>query len=161
MSGSFVFFVLTMLLAPVSHAHKGEKHESHHELKKEAPSIQMEPIVSAYKTSVNPIFQRSCFNCHSQSVQYPWYYRIPGAKQLIDKDISEAREHLDMSRGFPFGGHGSLTEDLEAIRDAIQNDSMPPFRYRLMHWGASLSSEEKAVVLNWVGRSLEALKHGP
>lgn len=120
-------------------------------------AIHFAPINESYQKDVKPIFMRSCFNCHSQSPELPWYHVLPIAKGLIESDMTEAKEHLDFSHGFPFQGHGAPKEDLEAIADAVRDDSMPPLRYRLMHWGSSLSQEDRAVVLAWVEKSLKAI----
>jgi hypothetical protein len=83
---------------------------------------------------------------------------VPGAKQLIESDIAEAKEHLDMSADFPFKSHSVPKEDLKAIRDSLIEKTMPPFRYRIMHWSAGLSERERAVVLKWVEESLARLE---
>ncbi|MBK9039223.1 MAG: heme-binding domain-containing protein [Bdellovibrionales bacterium] len=73
----------------------------------EAPNDQLSRINELYKDKVKPIFQKKCFDCHSQNTQYPLVLQIPGARQLIDGDIEEAKEHLDFTNDFPFGGMGS------------------------------------------------------
>ncbi len=40
---------------------------------------------------------------------------------------------MDLSRGFPPIGKWSPTEYLGAIQDILEDHSMPPLRYRLMH----------------------------
>lgn len=114
-----------------------------------------------YHSKIKPIFLKSCFDCHSQSTRYPWYHVLPFAKGLIDEDVREAKEHLDLTAGFPFKGHGTPVTDLKAIRDAIKDSSMPPGRYVLLHWNSKLSNEEKLSVLEWVDRSLAALGEQP
>jgi hypothetical protein len=69
----------------------------------------------------------------------PWYSRLPIAKGLILSDMEEAKIQLDMSRCFPLTGHGTPRSDLKTIRETIADGSMPPLRYRLMHWNAGLS----------------------
>ena len=122
---------------------------------------KLEKINALYRSSVKPIFQQKCMDCHSDQTKYPWYYRIPGLKQLLDKDIREGLEHLDISNDFPFGGHGSPQEDLEGIREVVENNSMPIFRYQVMHWKSRLTEEEKRTILNWVDRSEAILQFSP
>lgn len=115
-------------------------------------------INAEYVKEVKPIFQKSCYDCHSSSTNYPWYAKLPGAKQLIEKDIRESKEHLDLTNDFPFGGHGTPVEDLEAISKSVNDGSMPPFRYRLMHPKSGLSNEEKSLVSRWVEKSISELR---
>jgi hypothetical protein len=58
----------------------------------------------AYQSSIKPIFEQKCYNCHSNQTNFPWYSIIPGVKQLIENDIAEAKTHLDMSTRFSFWG---------------------------------------------------------
>lgn len=146
---------------PMAFAHKGEDHGK----KEEAPppiepseDATLKTINEAYLKDVKPIFQKSCFDCHSNSTQYPWYSSLPGAKQLIRNDVNEAKTHLDMSVDFPFKSHVSPKEDLEAIRDSVQEGSMPPFRYRILHWASALDAKEKAAILNWTENSLKTIE---
>lgn len=98
-------------------------------------------INESYIASVKPIFKNSCFDCHSSSTYYPWYSKVPGAKHLIESDISEAKEHLDMGADFPFKGHGSPKEDLEAI-----DTSTPAGELMLMQSIAFAQFERQTIV---------------
>ena len=130
-------------------------HERHHDTQ----TGMQEPIAAkaasvrineAYLYNGKPIFQAKCFDCHSALTRYPWYYRLPGAKQLIDRDIREAKKHLDMTRDFPFEGHGTPAEDLEAIAETVKKSTMPPWRYRIMHRGSALTDSERRIILQWI-----------
>jgi hypothetical protein len=110
-------------------------------------------INELYLSQVKPIFQKKCFDCHSQNTQYPWYYKFPGVKQLIDHDTREAKEHLDYTNDFPFSGHGTPAKDLDAIQDEVKEDSMPIFRYWILHRDSGLTQEEQRIILEWVKSS--------
>jgi hypothetical protein len=148
---------LTALLLVLIAMNSAFAHNGHHASPTKVSPQALERINLDYVRQVKPIFQKSCFNCHSSSIQYPWYYNLPGAKQLIDHDIKESKEHLDMTNDFPFGGHGSLQEDLEAIETVLKDGSMPPFRYRIMHRSSALNSEELKRVQEWIEKSKQGL----
>jgi hypothetical protein len=76
---------------------------------------------------------------------------------MIDDDIKEGRKHLDMTDGFPFGGHGGPANDLEAIREELEEGEMPLLSYRMMHWGAKPSAAEKDSIYSWIDRGLNSL----
>lgn len=145
---------LLIFLATV-HAHEEHHHQApHKDLEQEGQSINEREvwvkINENYLRDIKPIFQRSCFDCHTLETRYPWYYNLPGAKQLIDRDTREAMKHIDMTTDFPFKGHGSPSEDLEEIKKTIIKDTMPPFRYKIMHWRSRLTEEEKQKIIRWV-----------
>jgi hypothetical protein len=108
---------------------------------------------SAYAADVEPIFKTKCFDCHSNKTRYPWYYEVPIVRQLINHDIEEAREHMDMSEGFPFQGHGTPAEDLAELKSVIEDNEMPPLLYVLAHRGSSLTEGERRIILNWIEAS--------
>jgi Haem-binding domain len=164
MRASRIISTLGVSLVLLSQAQRGFAHEQHHAETMKSKSISAETadnntvsINEVYLKEVKPIFKRSCFDCHSSSTSYPWYSKIPGAKQIIENDIRESKEHLDLSNDFPFGGHGTPTQDLEAIDEVIKEGSMPPFRYRILHSKSNISADEKLVIENWVKSSLEKL----
>lgn len=123
-----------------------------------ADELAIQQISLAYQNLVQPIFERKCYNCHSNQTDYPWYYSIPGIKQLMDKDIEEAKEHLDMSNGFPFGGHGTPLEDLESLGSTVEKDTMPPFLYKLGHRESQLTKGDKTKIADWIKNSTELLQ---
>jgi len=122
-----------------------------------APSKEQLSIVNElYLKDVKPIFEKKCLSCHGSmsEADLPWYYPIPGVRQLIDQDIAEAKKHVDMSNDFPFGGHGDAAADLNAIKKSIEEGNMPPFRYRVMHWGSAINSNDKEKIFRWIEQSL-------
>lgn len=110
-----------------------------------------------YTQNVKPIFEKKCFDCHGKIEKYPWYYKLPGIKQLMDSDIKEAKKHLDMSKDFPFISHETPLKDLKSLREVIEENDMPPFQYVLGHWDSRLTKEEKKKLYQWVEDSLKKL----
>jgi hypothetical protein len=111
--------------------------------------------------TLEPVLKKGCLDCHSDKTRYPWYYKLPVVKGIIDEDIRDARKHLDMSNGFPFKGHGKPADDLAGIKEEIVEGAMPPSLYRLFHWGAKPDKAEADSIVFWVDRSLSMLAaHG-
>ena len=118
---------------------------------------QIETVNEDYLKSVRPVFERKCFDCHSNATRYPWYHELPFIKGLLDKDVLEAKRHLDLSDDFPFAGHGTIEEDLSAIGKSIDSGGMPPLKYRVLRWETKISSEEKELINKWIQSSLTIL----
>ena len=106
---------------------------------------------------LKPAFEHSCYDCHSKFTQFPWYYRLPIVKGMIDSDIKEARREVDLSNGFPFAGKGSQADMLKGVLDEIQEGEMPPFSYRMIHWGRQIEGASKESVVSWIDSSLARL----
>ncbi len=151
------FFAILMLFSISSFSHGGKTHNDK-ESKKNETNEKLKQINTMYLKDVKPIFQTSCFDCHGSLTKYPWYYGIPGVKQLIDADIEEAKEHLDFSSDFPFISHETPINDLKSISTSIIKNTMPPLAYRIMHSDNALTQDEIKIINDWVRISLENLK---
>jgi len=115
-------------------------------------------INKTYLSDIKPIFEKKCFDCHAELKKKPWYYKVPGVKPMIDKDISEAKEHIDMRQDFPFVSHESPLDDLKSIKKIGLEGGMPPLRYILAHWDSRLTDAEKKKLVNWATQSIKLLK---
>jgi Haem-binding domain len=110
--------------------------------------------INASFQTIKPILVRSCYDCHSDKTQFPWYYKIPVPKQLIESDIKEARENIDFSNDFPFGGKHKLAEILIDMREELEDGGMPPIIYRFMRWGHMIEGATKDSVFMWLDSTL-------
>ncbi len=118
-------------------------------------------IVQQDFVKLEPIWKKACYDCHTDKTDYPWYYKLPFVKGMIDKDIEEARAELDMSKGFPFVSQRKPVDDLRKLAAEVEEGAMPPGKYTLIHWSASLSQAEKDSVAAFVDSSLKMLaSHG-
>lgn len=165
LKGGLFMFALICLGAPLV-AHQGKKHlggaaapPAKRDAGRTAGSrrIALQRVNALYVENVRPVFKKKCFDCHGAGNPLPWYSRIPGPKQLIERDIRAAKEHIDMTRDFPFGGHGSPMEDLNSLEKVAEAGTMPPLRYRIMHRGSGLTEDEIRAVRAWVGEGRKLL----
>lgn len=158
---------ISIISTGVVFGHGGEKHDSTKPTEMEPTDresfLQEVELDSIYATiqsefaGLEPVFKKGCFNCHTTRTEYPWYHKVPVVKGMIDDDIKEAKKHLEMSQGFPFGGHGKPVDDLVAIREVVVTGEMPPLSYRMMHWSAKPSDSERDSIVAWVERGLASL----
>ena len=83
---------------------------------------------------------QSCYDCHSNETKWLWYSNIAPMSWLVQRDVDEGREKLNFSE---WGRRRQSDESAEAV----ENGSMPPTKYTVIHWGARLSSAEKAKLI--------------
>ncbi|MFA5426597.1 MAG: heme-binding domain-containing protein [Sulfurimonas sp.] len=117
-----------------------------------------ELINSSYLADIKPILEKKCFDCHSNATKFPWYYKIPGFKQMIDYDIKKAKRHIDMSKDFPFISHNTPLKDLNSLREIIIENDMPPLRYVIAHWDSRLTKSEREAIVKWSDESISKLR---
>lgn len=115
-------------------------------------------INKIYIMDIRPIFKKKCFDCHTDLKKKPWYYKMPGVKQMMDKDIREAKEHIDMHKDFPFISHESPLNDLKSIKKIGMEGGMPPLRYIIANWDSRLTDAEKKKIVSWTTQSIKAIQ---
>ena len=122
-----------------------------------APGDTVYAAINAAYQSVRPIFEKSCFDCHSRNTDYPWYHSLPLVGGMMDDHIREGRAHLDLSDDFPFGGVENQAGGLRKIKNEIEEGEMPLWSYRLLHWGSSVIGARRDSVFAWIDQSLQLL----
>ena len=153
--------IVLFLFSSLAYGHGNEDHDeselTHTNQKTQLDQTKIVLIKNKYEKDIEPIFKVSCFDCHTNQTKFPWYYKIPGIKQWMNHHIEEAKEHLDMTQGYPFKGHGDLLKDLEEIKEVIEEDEMPMWSYTLMHSEAKLTKKQKEAIYTWVKMGMRIL----
>lgn len=97
---------------------------------------------------VHLLLRKSCFDCHSDQTELPWYSRVAPVSWLLANHINEGKEHLNFSEWEGYSKR-EKTGRLEDIKDEVESGGMPLKSYLLMHPGAKLSPEEKVTLVTW------------
>jgi len=127
-----------------------------------SPEVQAQ-LMAAYDSialsfaTVEPIFDRSCYDCHSHRDKLPWYFKMPVVNGMMRDHISEGREHLDFTGGFPFRGKGNQRELLNDMKEEIDEHKMPLESYLWMHSDAKLEGPVFDSVMAWINHSHELI----
>jgi cytochrome c551/c552 len=98
---------------------------------------------------VRAILERSCYDCHSHEVRWPWYARVAPASWLVAWDVGEAREHLNFSTWNRYDAEKRL-DHLEELWEEVDEGKMPLWYYLPLHPEARLSDADRAALRAWV-----------
>jgi cytochrome c len=94
------------------------------------------------------IMTKACQNCHSEKTEWPLYSRVAPMSWMIEKDVSEARSHMNLSRWNSYDS--SQRQDLlSRIGSMVRNHKMPLSRYLLLHPEARLSDSDVDQLYQW------------
>jgi cytochrome c peroxidase len=99
------------------------------------------------------VVQEKCMACHTRNHNLPFYARIPGIKEIIEKDYRDGLRALNLTGEFSFNKPlpGKISEvALAKMEWVILNDTMPPAKFAMVHWGSRLKDGEKKSILEWV-----------
>ena len=97
---------------------------------------------------VDAILAVSCYDCHSNKTEYPWYSEIQPMAWLMDKHIKDGKEKLNFDE-LPSYGSRRLNSKFTQIITQIEQDKMPLTSYLWMHEGARLSLEDKKLLVDY------------
>ena len=95
-------------------------------------------------TRVTAILKRSCQDCHSSETRWPWYARISPGSWVMSHHVRQGRQQFNLSDQFTFSAM-----ERGDIADSVNNDSMPPKLYLLLHPSARLSDEDRDIITDW------------
>ena len=89
------------------------------------------------------VLMTKCADCHSTETRWPVYSRIAPGSWLIDRDIVQARKHMDLSRWDELAADDQQVLAAQVIQVARIGE-MPPLQYRALHWRAKLTQDDIA-----------------
>lgn len=115
-----------------------------------SPSPAGKAFVDTFKVSeqVNAILAVSCYDCHSNNTNYPWYSEIQPMAWLMENHIIEGKDKLNFD-DLPPNGSRRLNSKFTQITKQIEQDKMPLTSYLWMHEGASLSLADKKLLVDY------------
>ncbi len=102
---------------------------------------------------VSKILQSSCVDCHSATtdlVAYPFYAKFPIAKDTIARDMLEGQKEFVLTKAQISGTELISNIALAKIATVVEEGSMPPIRYKALHWDASLNREQRQAILSYI-----------
>ena len=110
--------------------------------------------------TITRILEKSCQNCHSEKTEWPWYSYVAPVSWLIEKDVHDARSHMNLSRWGEYSP-AKRQELLTRLAAAVRSRQMPPARYTLMHPGEKPSGTELEQIYQWARGERRRLKSMP
>lgn len=103
---------------------------------------------------VDAILAVSCYDCHSNNTNYPWYSEIQPMAWLMDKHVKEGKEKLNFDE-LPSYGPRKLNSKFTQITKQVEQGKMPLNSYLWMHGGARLSAEDKQLLVDYFNSLIE------
>ncbi|BDY12895.1 heme-binding domain-containing protein [Hydrogenimonas cancrithermarum] len=110
-------------------------------------------------TEVKEIFERSCYDCHSNKTRWPWYSNIAPMKWFIARDVRVGRQWLNFSEWESYD-EAKKKKLKEMIFTAI-GLAMPLGMYVQAHPQAKLSPEDREKIREWTGIKPEDIMNNP
>ena len=108
------------------------------------------PVTSDIETpaDVKSILRRSCYDCHSNETQWPWYSRLAPVSWLMAHDVQEGREHLNFSEWATLDTREQVKR-MEEAWEEVEEGEMPLWFYLPMHPEARVSESDRVILRRW------------
>ena len=106
--------------------------------------------------NVEAIVRTSCYDCHSNNTNYPWYANIQPVRFFMEHHIKEAKEDLNFSE---WGNYSKRKQEnkLDRIVKQIKSDEMPLASYTLIHKNARLTTVQKEEIMDWLSKIKDSI----
>lgn len=99
--------------------------------------------------NINKILQTSCYDCHSNNTNYPWYYKIQPVSWYLEDHVEEGKEALNFSEFKEYSSRRQRSK-LRSIKSQVEDENMPLKSYTFIHRSAKLSETEKQELTTWI-----------
>jgi len=111
-----------------------------------------------FLTETNPssdikiILQQTCYDCHSNNTEYPWYNNIAPVSYWLADHVKDGKKHLNFS---DWESYSVKKKDhkLEEVIEMIEDGEMPLKEYTWTHAEAKLTDEQRNGVIAWAKKT--------
>jgi cytochrome c peroxidase len=101
---------------------------------------------------VASILEQKCASCHTDGANLPFYAELPLVGTMVEQDLISGIRHIDLVEALTPQEGRSVTSEvtLAKIEHVIEEKSMPPAHYLMVHWNGSVSNSEQQLIRNWI-----------
>jgi hypothetical protein len=94
------------------------------------------------------IILNSCYDCHSNHTNYPWYGSFAPVSWFLQQHVNEGKAHLNFS-SWGLLDKAQKISRLDQICEESSEGTMPLKSYLLMHADAGLGPAEIEAICDW------------
>ena len=100
--------------------------------------------------------RRSCWDCHSNETEWPWYSYVAPVSFRVSQHVSMGREHVNFTEWDSYDAE-ELDEAFEEIAEEIEKGGMPLSDYLLVHRNAKLTTADRERLITWAEAARERI----
>ena len=113
-------------------------------------------LVNDVPSDIQNKLQVSCYDCHSNNTQYPWYSKVQPIAWFLEGHIKEGKAELNFNEWDSLSSRRKASK-LRSIVKQIENGEMPLASYTLIHKEATFSEEETQKVVKYMENLKDSL----
>lgn len=101
----------------------------------------------AMESHTKQILERSCFDCHSNKTNWPWYSKVAPVSWIIAEHVEDGRKWVNFSEWESYDE--AKKQKLKKLIYREVAAAMPPGIYKLAHSNAKLQPDEIKAIREW------------
>ena len=113
-------------------------------------------LVHNVPETIQKKLQVSCYDCHSNNTQYPWYNKIQPAAWFLEDHIKEGKAELNFNEWDSLSSRRKSSK-LRSIIKQIESGEMPLDSYTFIHKDAKFSEAEAEELINFITQLKDSL----
>lgn len=113
-------------------------------------------LVNKVPETIQKKIQVSCYDCHSNNTQYPWYNKIQPVAWLMEDHVNEGKAELNFNEWDSLSSRRKASK-LRSIIKQIEGGEMPLDSYTLIHRDATFSEAEAEELISFITRLKDSL----
>jgi hypothetical protein len=106
---------------------------------------------------VKAILKTSCYDCHSNETNWPWYSYVTPVSFLVAGDVEHGRKRVNFSEWDKYDDNKKVKK-LNAIIEVVEEGEMPISKYLILHPSAEMNQEKIKILKDWVTSTNEMEK---
>nr|WP_315032117.1 heme-binding domain-containing protein [uncultured Chryseobacterium sp.] len=135
--GFILIFLMIQLIRPARNIDYGQ-----------LPSSDISKVYQVPE-KVQSILRNSCYDCHSNSTNYPVYSYIQPLSFYLENHIQKGKEELNFNEWGSYSRR-KQSNKLEAIAHQVKQRKMPLSSYLYLHQDAKMSEENIREIIHWI-----------
>lgn len=100
-------------------------------------------------SNVAGLLKTSCFDCHSNQTNFPWYAKLAPSSWYLADHINDGKSQLNFSEWEKYSRREKVGL-LDEIKEVVESGEMPLKSYLLLHRDAKLDDDEVKIIGEWV-----------
>jgi hypothetical protein len=94
------------------------------------------------------LLKTSCYDCHSNHTNYPWYSKITPVNWWLNHHIEEGKRELNFST-IATGSFKRKARKLKETAELVEKHEMPMDSYLWIHSEAKLDEAQRRMIIDW------------
>ncbi len=106
-------------------------------------------VLEGAPQEIAELFDKSCYDCHSNSTDYPWYSNIAPISWWLKRHVDNGKRKINYSEWSKYTGD-VRSHKIDKTIEYIEKGWMPLGSYKLIHQEARLTNLQRKMLVDWL-----------